>query len=193
MNYFEKIIKLERRIKSFTLAFIICLVLSGITAFPLEWELKILHSWSTNYFSSSNHLALWINYVYEGIQKTNAQYPFMAYGTDWLAFSHLVIAVFFIGIYKDPVRNKWIVDAGIFACLMVIPLAFIAGSIRTIPVYWRLIDCSFGIVGIIPLISIKRSLINLEKLKEEFYQTQLYNQGPSGRSDLREPEGLKLR
>jgi hypothetical protein len=193
MNYPEKILKIERRIKYITTVFIICLALSGITAFPLESELKLLHSWSNNFLSSSNQITHWINYVYEGVQKTNAQYPFMAYGTDWLAFSHLVIAVFFIGLFKDPVRNKWIVDAGVIACIMVIPLALITGPIRGIPIYWRLIDCSFGVVGIIPLISIKRSIINLEKLKDEFYQTQLYNQTPSGRSDLRETEGLKFR
>jgi len=38
-----------------------------------------------------------------------------------------------------------------YACIMVIPLAFIAGPIRQIPFFWQLIDCSFGVLGIIPL------------------------------------------
>jgi len=38
------------------------------------------------------------------------------------------------------------------ACVAIIPLAFIAGTIRDIPLHWRLIDCSFGVFGIIPLI-----------------------------------------
>jgi hypothetical protein len=37
------------------------------------------------------------------------------------------------------------------ACVAIIPLAFICGPIRQIPFYWRLIDCSFGVFGIIPL------------------------------------------
>ena len=48
-------------------------------------------------------------------------FPFMAYGTDWLAFAHLVIAVAF-----------W-------------------GPLRGIPWWWQIIDMSFGVVGIIPL------------------------------------------
>ena len=78
-------------------------------------------------------------------------YPFLFYGTDWLAFSHLTIAVAFYGPIKDPVRNKWVIQFGMIACLMVFPLALICGPLRGIPVYWQLIDCSFGAVGIIPL------------------------------------------
>jgi hypothetical protein len=37
------------------------------------------------------------------------------------------------------------------ACVMIFPLAFIAGAIRQIPIAWRLIDCAFGLIGIIPL------------------------------------------
>jgi hypothetical protein len=32
-------------------------------------------------------------------------HPWLAYGTDWLAFAHIVIAVFFIGPFVDPVQN----------------------------------------------------------------------------------------
>jgi len=37
-------------------------------------------------------------------------YPFIAYGTDWLAFAHFVIAIAFIGPWRDPVRNVWVVE-----------------------------------------------------------------------------------
>ena len=30
----------------------------------------------------------------------------IAYGTDWLAFAHITIAVAFLGPLKDPVRNR---------------------------------------------------------------------------------------
>ena len=35
--------------------------------------------------------------------------------------------------------------------VLVVPLALICGPIRGIPFYWRLIDCSFGVLGIVPL------------------------------------------
>jgi len=42
-------------------------------------------------------------------------------------------------------------DFGLIACALIIPYAFIFGGIRGIPIWWRLIDCSFGIFGAIPL------------------------------------------
>jgi hypothetical protein len=49
------------------------------------------------------------------------------------------------------------------ACVAIIPLAFICGSIRQIPLYWRLIDCSFGVFGIIPLYLCRKWIKELEK------------------------------
>lgn len=89
----------------------------------------------------------------------------MAYGTDWLAFAHLVIAVAFIGVLRDPIRNIWIIQWGMIACVGVIPLALIAGSIRQIPFGWMLIDMSFGIVGIVPLLIVHRLIRRLEREK----------------------------
>lgn len=86
----------------------------------------------------------------------------LACGTDWLAFAHLAIAVFFIGPLLDPVRNRWVITAGLICCAAVIPMALIAGSIRAIPISWRLIDCSFGILGAVPLLYCRRLLRALE-------------------------------
>ena len=52
---------------------------------------------------------------------------------------------------------------GLIACAGVIPLALIAGPVRGIPVYWRLIDCSFGIVGCVPLLICRRAVIAIER------------------------------
>ena len=102
--------------------------------------------------------------MYNALRDTNVKYPFLAYGYDWLAFAHLVIAVAFIGVLQDPVRNKWVVQFGRIACIMVFPLAFTAGMIRGIPVFWRLIDCSFGLIGLIPLTICYRKIQKLESL-----------------------------
>jgi hypothetical protein len=82
----------------------------------------------------------------------------MAYGTDWLAFAHIVIAVAFIGPLRDPVRNIWVIEFGMIACALVIPLALIFGPLRGIPFFWRLIDCSFGIIGFVPLWLVRREI-----------------------------------
>jgi hypothetical protein len=143
------------------------LVVSGATAFPLEtelrWAVSVLHNPSIEPLAQSTHLLPWIERVYQAVVQTNAQYPFLAYGTDWLAFGHLVIAAAFVGPYIDPVRNKWFVTFGLIACAGVIPLALIAGPIRGIPFWWRMIDSSFGIVGCIPLLLVRRSITALER------------------------------
>ncbi len=154
-------VKLEVRIRVLIITFIVFLILSGITAFPLEAELKFLVDSST---SSPVSLREWLNTVYQAIKDTNNNYPFMSYGTDWLAFAHIVIAVVFIGPLRDPVRNIWVIQFGMIACLMIFPLAFICGPIRHIPFYWQLIDCSFGLIGFIPLYKCYRYIRKLEKL-----------------------------
>jgi hypothetical protein len=41
---------------------------------------------------------------------------------------------------------------GLIACAGAIAVALISGPIRGIPFFWTLIDCSFGIVGAVPLL-----------------------------------------
>jgi hypothetical protein len=91
------------------------------------------------------------------------RYPFIAYGTDWLAFAHIVIAIAFIGPWRDPVRNVWVLEFGIIACVLVIPLAMVCGPLRGIPWFWRLIDSSFGVIGAVPLVIARRLVTTLEK------------------------------
>lgn len=75
----------------------------------------------------------------------------------------VVIAVAFIGPLRDPVRNIWVIQFGMIACVAVIPLALIAGGIRGIPLGWQLIDISFGVIGIVPLIIVYRLIRRLER------------------------------
>jgi len=100
-------------------------VLSGLTAFPLDWEVKILSKmvipFARVFPSIGAGLMNWTLRVLEGVVLTNLDYPFMAYGTDWLAFGHIVIALAFIGVLRDPLRNVWIVEWGMIACVLVIP------------------------------------------------------------------------
>lgn len=159
--------QLRRRIRIFIWIFISGLVLSGITAFPIETELKLFRFlWLDGSFIADSFpgLAAWLELTYAAVTETNAKYPQLFYGTDWLAFAHLVIAVAFIGPLRDPVRNIWVIEFGMIACVMVVPLAWICGPIRGIPVYWRIIDCSFGLFGILPLWLVRSWIRQLETL-----------------------------
>lgn len=156
------------KIRSLTVFYMLALVVSGLTAFPIETEIgiacQVLDISLDVPADTYDGFRGWIATVAAGVVNTNRAYPFLSYGTDWLAFSHLVIAVAFVGLYMKPIRNKWIVYFGMIACIGVIPLALICGAIREIPLWWRLIDCSFGFFGIIPLIILHIYIDRLEKL-----------------------------
>ena len=153
-------LQLRTNIRRWIILFMIFLILSGVTAFPIESELAFLVDHSASF---PEFLRIWIYQIYSAVKDTNEQYIQLSYGTDWLAFSHIVIATAFIGPLRDPVRNIWVIQFGIISCFMVFPLAFIAGPIRHIPFYWQLIDCSFGILGAIPLLICYKNIKRLEK------------------------------
>jgi len=155
---------LRRQIRLFIVLVIIGLVISGLTAFPIEWQLQLANRWITSW-QWEGDLAQWLRLAYKGVRETNEKYPFISYGTDWLAFAHLVIAIAFIGPLRDPIKNIWVIEFGIIACIAVFPLAFIAGPVREIPVYWRFIDCSFGLLGGTLLWCCRAKIKQLESLK----------------------------
>ncbi len=138
------------------------IIISGVTAFPVETEL----AWLLRYPSLVPGFAEeWLKNVYVALQETNREYPMLAYGFDWLAFAHIVIAMAFVGPYKDPIKNEWVIDWAMLACLAVFPLAFIAGPVRQVPLFHIIIDCAFGFFGLIPLYICKRWIQQLKKQK----------------------------
>jgi hypothetical protein len=158
--------------------FVFGLVVSGITAFGLEIETALLNrvlglNASTNPKSFLFPLQIFIYNVHLALNFTYARFPFLGYGTDWLGFGHLVIAAFFVLPFVDPIRYRAILSIGLLACAGVIVTALISGAIRHIPFFWTLIDCSFGVLGAIPLIyclRITRRLLQCTdpRLRERF-------------------------
>ena len=159
--------QLLRRIRLLVTMVIVGLFLSGLTAIPLEWEVRVLSDllkmdwlgWMPEAFVN------WIERIRAGLEETNAKYRFMAYGTDWLAFGHFVIAIAFIGAWRNPVRNVWVVEFGLIASVLVIPFAMIMGEVRGIPWFWRMIDCAFGVGGLIPLWWCRKWIKELESMR----------------------------
>jgi len=142
-----------RWIRILLVVVILGLVISGVTAFPLEWELglasSLLHASPAVDLVPS--FVEWVDRVRDAVAFNGSNYPFIAYGTDWLAFAHLAIAVAFLGPLVDPVRNVWVIRWGMIMCAGVVPLTLIAGSIRGIPWGWMVIDMSFAVIAIFPL------------------------------------------
>jgi hypothetical protein len=155
-----------RQIKTLMAVAVMGLVLTVFVSFPI-----VTHTGYLGELAGSNSalgglfpdLAMWVDYVADAVASTDQNYPFLFYMSDWLVFAHIAIALFFIGAYRDPVRNIWIIEAGLISCILVIPLAAIAGEVRGIPVFWRLGDMSFGIVCFVPLWFARKWTKELEK------------------------------
>lgn len=161
--------RLRKRIRRTLGLFVALLIVSGVTAFPLVWEINLLArilGIDPRLPPSAYHdfLRQWIAYVRLGVTDSDARWPFLAYGTDWLAFGHISIALFFIGPLREPVRNVFVLKAGLAACVLVVPLALICGPMRGIPFWWQMIDCSFGVFGSVPLLLVLRDVGRLEAL-----------------------------
>jgi hypothetical protein len=152
----EKI--LRQRIRNWTLFFIAALFVSGISAIPLRPEMNFLVQTFAQH-DPPDLIDSWLLRVQAAVNDVSTRWPFLALGTDWLAFGHIVIGLGFIGLLRDPVRNEWLITWGLLACLLVLPWAWCFGWARGIPWGWRLVDCSFGFLGMIPLLEI-RSCVN---------------------------------
>lgn len=143
----QQVNHLKKQIRAIILFFMFALAFSGATAIPAETELSLL----IKYISPESMVGSLLTKVLQAVQDTGATYPFLFYANDWLAFAHFIIAVAFFGVLKDPVKNTWVLQFGMIACAMVLPFALIAGGLRGLPIWWRVIDCSFGVIGFIPL------------------------------------------
>ena len=95
---------LQLRIRILLIGFILGLLASGITAFPLPMEVRgladVLGLQPGARPSAYSGLYGWIVHVREGLNATEARFPFLFYGTDWLAFAHVVIAILFAGLHR---------------------------------------------------------------------------------------------
>lgn len=128
----------RKQVKTLIIILAVGLFLSGVTAIPLEWELGLLSGWFDN---------TWIARVNEAVVYSNQHMPFMAYGTDWLAFAHVILAILVIGTYRRPENHRWIFQFGMIASALILPVAVFFGELRGIPWSWRLIDMSFAVVA----------------------------------------------
>jgi len=172
--------KEKKIIKNWLKFFIAALIISGLTAIPVEQELTFIIS----HFPFDGSIKGWLQQVLIGIQHTAKDYPFLFYGYDWLAFAHFVLAILFIGPLRDPVKNKWVIEFGVIACILIIPFALVAGHFRGMPFWWRIIDCSFGVVGIIPL----SIVLNKIKLLENSQTNLNYHEN---KNDITRIDGSK--
>ena len=136
-----------KQVRRWLSVFMILLFLSGLTAIPIQEELSFL----LKRFNDPSIIHFWLEKVLIAYAEVQSNHLFLLYGYDWLAFAHFILVILFIGPCINPQKNIRVIEFVMIACCLVIPFALIAGHFRTIPFYWQLIDCSFGIFGFILL------------------------------------------
>ncbi len=144
-----------RYIRRWLTFFIVALVLSGLTAVPL---VSLTAGFAEITASLGGSLHAWAVQAASAVALVDAHWPILFYGTDWLAFAHVVIGFAFIGPWRDPVRNRWVVQWGLWSCALVVIVAFAWAPVRGIPFFWRCVDASFGVFGAVPLLVVLRRI-----------------------------------
>jgi len=163
--------KLHKRIKRQLALFMTALFLSGLTAIPVAAELRFL----LKILPNDSQAAILFSEILAAYVEVSTQYHYLLYGYDWLAFAHFVLAILFIGPYRDPLRNIWVIEFGLLACVLVIPYALVAGTLRGLPFWWLLGDCSFGVIGFVLLWRIRMHIKMLSRLStHSVHQKPLY-------------------
>ncbi len=139
------------------------LFLSGVTVWPAAWELRTAMRLVWGDREATGVLHAFLLQVLQAIDSISANYPFMFYGYDWLAFAHVVLAILFAGAIRDPVRNIWIVQCGLIMCALVPVLAGICIPLRGIPLFWFWFDFAFAPGAALPLWIALRDIRRAEK------------------------------
>jgi hypothetical protein len=139
------------------------LLLSGVTIWPMEWELStaIRLLWGSAPASDGTVHAFLLR-VLDAWRTTARDTPFLLYGFDWLAYAHLMLAVLFAMVLKDPVRNVLVLRFGLVCCACVPILAGACIPLRGIPLPWFLLDASFAPACALPLWIALRDVRRLE-------------------------------
>ena len=148
------------------------LFLAGISVWPAVAEIDFLVSIVWGEQAPTHELHLFLLKAKQGLIETEAKYPFILYGLDWLAFAHIALAILFAGAITDPVRNKWIVQCGLIMCFGVAILAAVFVPIRGLPKIWFLFDVFFAIAAI-PLVVALLDIKFLEKTHKIYPNNEL--------------------
>ncbi|MBI5360025.1 MAG: hypothetical protein HZA48_05525 [Planctomycetes bacterium] len=155
------------RIRVILIIFIVLFFLSGMTVFPVEWEVKTVINtvWGdappgVGFLSPMHKKLIEIRDSFPVIRD---KYEFGIYGLDWLGFAFITMSILFIGVLRDPVKNKWVIQFALLCCPLSIIFAAVFAPMRGMPWQWVLIDSSFGVFGAMPLIIILRDIKKIEK------------------------------
>ena len=159
--------ELRKKIRLAIILTILGLIVSGITAFPLLAELRIMLHFKHMFPS---FLVEWWVKVRTAIKYTNDNYPLVLYGYDWLGFAHFLIALAFFGPLRDPIKNQWVVQWGMIASGLTIVMALVAEPFRDIPFFWSMVDAIIGLGAFVILWTCNKWIEAL-KAKESNFQS----------------------
>jgi len=161
----QEVRRWRRWVRAWTALFMAGLVVSGLSAIPIQAEVDGLVEVARSVPALGSGQVSWLLRVQEALTVVHQRFPFLAYGTDWLAFAHFIIALAFAWAWRDPARHRWLYDYGLIACAAVLPWACVFGELRGIPWAWRVVDMSFGVSGAVLLMICRHGARRLAALE----------------------------
>ncbi len=124
--------------------------------FPLngtKWILGLLAR--TSHFGDGTPLFTWFLGTRQALMATSLTARFLFYATNRDGLSRILFALLFLGPYRDPVRNRWVINFGLLSCAALVLFAFVAGEIQGMPFLWRCADAAFALLCALPLLLCK--------------------------------------
>ncbi len=146
--------------------FVSVLVISGLCLFSLPFLSKKLLGFVDS-LAFRGELYSFLMKIIQGVTYNKTHFPFMAYGTDFLGFAHLMFALLFVGPVIDPYKNEWVLRFGLMVCVLLVPTVLIAGWVREIPFIWRCMDSLFGVVGFLLFYSVFKKIKANQQMLED--------------------------
>jgi hypothetical protein len=159
--------KTLKKIRIYLILFLLAFLFSLHTVVFIETDAELLAKYvghDTFMEELCPSISAWIEHLNLAVSETYSSYPFFAYCMDYLVYASVVLAIFLLGAIKDPVKNVWVVQVFMVACCLAFILPFIVGPLRDIPVFWRCIDSSCGLIGLLFFLLAYRLIRKLEAL-----------------------------
>ena len=100
MGQNRQALELRRKVQILLVLYGLALIAIGLATIPLQVEIAVLENVTGDRSALEEvwpAMAHWISRVQEGVSRAYGTYPFLQYGTDWLAFAHVVIGIAFLG------------------------------------------------------------------------------------------------
>lgn len=133
----------------FSRIFFVLMILSGLMATPLDQQAA---AFLDRYYPSSS-FTIMVSHILHAFGELKMRHAYLSYGYgfDWLAVSHVILGLLFMGVDTRYSRHFIFLEVGFLVYIVIIVVAIIKGIIEGMPVWWQMVNYVFGLTGFVLL------------------------------------------